>query len=81
MTGADARRLVPLKEAARYFGVSPRTFEKHVRGVLVHPIEIGGAIRYDRHELESAVDDLSQAASKSPQKKNGERPGKCRWSD
>lgn len=62
-------RLLSVEQAARYVGLSVRSFQKRVGELWPQPIRIGGRIVFDRLALDSAVDALSLSPSKSPPKK------------
>jgi excisionase family DNA binding protein len=62
------RRGLNLKEAASYAGISPGYFEKLVRsGLMPHAMPFPGVRRWDRHDIDQALDAISNRSGKSRQ--------------
>lgn len=50
------QRYVNTKDAAKYLGVSFPTFKKWVAEKGISPVVIGGAVRWDKHDLDDELE-------------------------
>jgi excisionase family DNA binding protein len=56
------KRLMTIKEVAHYLGISPQTIRNHLcRGTFpIPPVKIGGALRWDRRDVDKFINNLSR---------------------
>ncbi len=65
----DIRRLLRVKEAARYLGISPATLYSRIHSGLISYVKTGpgnAAIRLDIHDLDRWIEEHKIEATRKP---------------